>query len=126
MVHVVKLTPGKDPAYSHLIQGEGACLVCAKYRGCAQSLQSWNAAGENSLERNAPGPQGEEDREDYRKFFREQRHGKRDAGQDSVEPIVPREAVENHRQGTERQSNDGQISNQPSGLSLQRRILGLN
>ncbi|OPY14700.1 MAG: hypothetical protein A4E74_02329 [Syntrophus sp. PtaB.Bin075] len=110
----------------HPVFGERARLVNAQYCGRAERFNRRYAPGEHALLRNAPGPQGQKDSQDNRKFFGKSCHGQGDAGQKPMQPVPSRQAIDDNDQGAKGESQDGKIANQSSRLPLQKGFFRLN
>ncbi len=80
------LAVGEELADRHAVLGQRAGLVHAQHRGGPERLDGRDAAGQHPLLRDAPGAQGQEDRQHDRELLRQRGHGHGDAGQEALLP----------------------------------------
>ena len=118
---------GPQPAYRHLVHGQGAGLVGAEHGGGAERLHGRHAARQHAVLRDPPGAERQENGEDDRELLRERGHGHGDARQDPLSPnlggVPPRQPVDHDHQGAEGEADDGKVPHEPPGLPLQRGAL---
>jgi hypothetical protein len=108
------------PSHLHLVFGESSGLVDAEHRRTAQRFDNSAAADENLVGGQPPGAQGQEHRQDHRKFFRDQRNGDGDPGQGPSHPIPAQQAKGDGHDGAENKCEAAQPSDQAAGRLLQR------
>ena len=77
-------------ADGHAVQGQRAGLVHAQHGGRAQRLDGRHAAGEHMLLGNAPGAQGQENRQHHREFFRQVAMARVMPARNPLQPVAAR------------------------------------
>ena len=82
-----------------------------------------DAPGQHVLLRDAPGAEGQEDRQDRRKLVGQDGHRERKPGEEAAEPVRTRDAVGDDDQRAEARADHGETSHEHGGLPLERAAL---
>ena len=109
--------------HRHAVLGQGASLVGAQHRGCAQRLDGSNAPRQHLFFCQAPGAQRWQHGQHHGKFLRQQGHRQCNAGQQGTEPVAAQAAIGQHHEPTGAKGDQGQHTHQARRLQLQRRAL---
>lgn len=112
-----------DPGHLHAVLGQGAGLVDAEHSGSAERLDDGAAARQHPVSGQAPGAEGEEDRQHHGEFLGDQgdRHG--DARQRPADPVVAQQPVGDGDDPAEGDRKQAQHPDQPPGRLLEWRGL---
>jgi hypothetical protein len=113
-------TAGGQVRHRHAVLGERAGLVAAQHGGGAERLDGVDAPGEHALLRQPARAEGREHGQHHRVFLGQHGHGQRDAGQQRLQPVTLRQAVNEHQRQAQGQRQQGQVAHQPGRLLLQR------
>jgi hypothetical protein len=124
--HVEVRAARKKLGNRHPVLSESSRLVDAKHRRAPKRLDRGDAAGEDLALRDPPCPEREKYREHHGELFGERRHGERYSREKTVEPIVPREPVDNDNKRAERDPRDRKTPDEAAGLLLEKRLFGLD
>ena len=121
-VKVTNLTLCKEPRNRHPVLGEGAGLIDTKHGRRTQGFDSRDLPGEDISLGNPPCSESEEDGQHDRELFGEDSHGERDAGQKSLQPVEPGQAVHDDDDSAQGYPDKGDRPDDPVDLHLQPRL----
>jgi hypothetical protein len=103
----------------HPVLGEGARLVGAEHGRGAERLEGGEAAREDAVAGDPPGPDRHEDGQDDGEFLRDHRHRERDAGEEPVEPRAAQQAVQDEQSGADDEAECRERLHERRHLELQ-------
>ncbi len=123
--HLAELAAREELGHGHLVPRERPRLVDAENGRGSERLDHGHVAGEDAAAREVPGAEGEKDREDHGELLRQYRHRERDAGEQSPDPVAPRQGVRDDDDGAENEPDDGEVADDAARFPLQGRVLAL-
>ncbi len=112
-----------ERGHAHAILGERAGLVDAQQGGGAEGFDHRGSAHQHLVLRQPPGAEREEDRQDHRELFRDQRDPQGDPGQAAPDPVPTHQAVGEDDENAGEQRKGAEPRDQAAGGALQQRRL---
>ena len=108
IVEGVAIRPASKPAYGHHVRGQGAGLVNTDHRRRTKCFDDRRPSSQDVTLRHPPRTYRKEHGHYDRKFLGQYRHGRRDPGKGSRQPIASNQAVydDHHSRRTYPQDGD--------------------